>query len=388
MKKSLIIFILTILTAGVTFSQDASKIFERTVTAVGLISDASETSFGSGFFVNPEIFITNWHVVNALSKNVRIKMKEGTIHTGRVLLADSDKDLAIVKTRDKNEHFLKLSYPENIKTGEKVYAIGNPSTADFKVFEFNFTEGIINNIAEDKFDISVTIIKSKVILHSATINPGNSGGPLIDSYGNLIGVNSFYYDQRNNMYFAIHLIELIKILNDEKITYTFSGIDTSGSPFLKNPDSTGFNKNDEVINKKADKETGLKTYITFGILLLGIIIIGIVTTVFILIASKKNKKQIILKGFLIFNEKTYELGKVVFRVGREKNNDLIIDDKEISRNHFEIIRDNYVFNIKDLNSKNGTFVNNMKIQSAILQNNDTIKAGNTTFLFKITNVKT
>ncbi len=385
MKRSLIIILFIILTAGITFSQDASKIFEKSVPAVGLISDASENSFGSGFFVNPEIFITNWHVANALSKNVKIKMRDGTVHTGKVILADREKDLAIVNTREKNEHFLKLSYPEKIKTGEKVYAIGNPSTADFKVFEFNFTEGIINNIAVDEFDISVTIINAKVILHSATINPGNSGGPLIDSYGNLIGVNSFYYDKSNNMYFAIHLSELIKILNEEKITYTFSAGDTSDSSFFKNTDSTGFNKNDEVINKKVDKETGLKTYVIFGILLLGIVIIGIVITVLISVAANKNK--VVLKGFLIFNEKTYELEKVVFRVGREKNNDLIVEDMEISRNHFEIIRDNYVFNIKDLNSKNGTFVNNIKIQSAILKNNDSIKAGNSTFLFKITNVK-
>jgi len=385
MKRSLIIILFIILTAGITFSQDASKIFEKSVPAVGLISDASENSFGSGFFVNPEIFITNWHVANALSKNVKIKMRDGTVHTGKVILAYREKDLAIVNTREKNEHFLKLSYPEKIKTGEKVYAIGNPSTADFKVFEFNFTEGIINNIAVDEFDISVTIINAKVILHSATINPGNSGGPLIDSYGNLIGVNSFYYDKSNNMYFAIHLSELIKILNEEKITYTFSAGDTSDSSFFKNTDSTGFNKNDEVINKKVDKETGLKTYVIFGILLLGIVIIGIVITVLISVAANKNK--VVLKGFLIFNEKTYELEKVVFRVGREKNNDLIVEDMEISRNHFEIIRDNYVFNIKDLNSKNGTFVNNIKIQSAILKNNDSIKAGNSTFLFKITNVK-
>lgn len=386
MKRLLIIVISVIFTFQIALSQDASRIFEKSVPAVGLISDASESSFGSGFFINPEIFITNWHVVNSLSKSVKIKMKDGIVHSGKVILADKDKDLAIVKSQKKSDHYLKLSYPDKIKTGEKVYAIGNPSTADFKVFEFNFTEGIINNIAKDEFDIKETIINAKVILHSATINPGNSGGPLIDSYGNLIGVNSFYYDQSNNMYFAIHLSELVQILNDEKISYTFSGNDTSGMNLWDKNDTVQTYEKDIVKNEKIDKESGLKTYVSFGIVLLGIVIIGIVVTVFIIILSKKNKNKEVLKGNLIYNEKTYTVEKVVFRVGRENNNDLIIDDKEMSRNHFEIIKDNFVFTIKDLNSKNGTFINGTKISSTFLKNNDSIKAGNSIIIFKTSNV--
>jgi pSer/pThr/pTyr-binding forkhead associated (FHA) protein len=100
---------------------------------------------------------------------------------------------------------------------------------------------------------------------------------------------------------------------------------------------------------------------------------------------KKNKNKDILKGSLIYNEKEFPIDKVVFRVGRERNNDLIIEDMEMSRNHFEIIRDNYVYTIKDLNSKNGTLLNINKIQSTILKNNDSIKAGNSVFLFKVSN---
>ncbi len=383
--RRLLLFIFIISTTQFAFTQNASVIFEKSVKAVGLITDASESAFGSGFFINSDIFITNWHVVNSLSKSVKIKMKDGSIHTGKVILADRNKDIAIVKSQKNSNYYLKLSYPEKIKTGEKVYAIGNPSTADFKVFEYNFTEGIINNIAIDEFDITETIIKAKVILHSATINPGNSGGPLIDSFGNLIGVNSFYYDQSNNMYFAIHLSELIEILDSEKISYTFSGNDTSGTNQLKNNDSLKSYNQDEVKNEKIKKESGLKTYVSFGIILLGIVIIGIVITVFIVIVLKKNKNKDILKGSLIYNEKEFPIDKVVFRVGRERNNDLIIEDMEMSRNHFEIIRDNYVYTIKDLNSKNGTLLNRNKIQSTILKNNDSIKAGNSVFLFKVSN---
>lgn len=383
--RRLLLFIFIISATQFAFTQNASVIFEKSVKAVGLITDASESAFGSGFFINSDIFITNWHVVNSLSKSVKIKMKDGSIHTGKVILADRNKDIAIVKSQKNSNYYLKLSYPEKIKTGEKVYAIGNPSTADFKVFEYNFTEGIINNIAIDEFDITETIIKAKVILHSATINPGNSGGPLIDSYGNLIGVNSFYYDQSNNMYFAIHLSELVEILDSEKISYTFSGNDTSGTNQVKNNDSLKSDNQDEVKNEKIEKESGLKTYVSFGIILLGIVIIGIVITVFIVIVLKKNKNKDILKGSLIYNEKEFPIDKVVFRVGRERNNDLIIEDMEMSRNHFEIIRDNYVYTIKDLNSKNGTLLNRNKIQSTILKNNDSIKAGNSVFLFKVSN---
>ena len=196
------------------FAQDQTSIVDNAISAVGIISDSRENAFGSGFFINENTFITNFHVVESLYKTVTIKMKSGKKYSGNVLARTEEKDLAIVRIDDKVKTYLKLANPEDVHVSLPVYTLGTPSTSSM-TFEFSVTQGIVSNTKVDNFllkgsdsDDGIQVY-AKVIFHTATINRGNSGGPLIfQNNGAVFGVNSFFFDKVNNMYFAIHVQEL------------------------------------------------------------------------------------------------------------------------------------------------------------------------------------
>ena len=407
MKKiHLIIFILFCFAAAKSVypqEQDASKVFDNCIEKVGLITD-DKNGFGSGFFVNPNTFITNNHVVEGLDKgNIFIRLKDGSEIDAELIATDRKRDLAILVTDyDKND-YLYLILPDDVRQGDKVFALGNPSTQDSKVFEFNITDGIVNNIKYDTFKGDKLDINAEVLLHSATINPGNSGGPLVTSNGSVAGVNSFYYNAGNNLYFAIHVGELIDFLKENDIKYKTKTRD----------DGMGMSKTMQIILWSSG----------------GFILIVAIVSVMIAISANKKKKQKSqyqqpkpqftpqpassqqqrpvfgnapipgldktvqfgtppgispsTKGTsaLIYKGKRYTINVNNFIAGRGINSNLVLEDELASRQHFVIIKEGTEFRLKDLNSKNGTFVNGTKVSEVVLKNSDVIKAGNSSIIF-------
>lgn len=383
--------------------QDASKVFDNCIEKVGLITD-DKNGFGSGFFVNPNTFITNNHVVEGLDKgNIFIRLKDGSEIDAELIATDRKRDLAILVTDyDKND-YLYLILPDDVRQGDKVFALGNPSTQDSKVFEFNITDGIVNNIKYDTFKGDKLDINAEVLLHSATINPGNSGGPLVTSNGSVAGVNSFYYNAGNNLYFAIHVGELIDFLKENDIKYKTKTRD----------DGMGMSKTMQIILWSSG----------------GFILIVAIVSVMIAISANKKKKQKSqyqqpkpqftpqpapsqqqrpvfgnapvpgldktvqfgtppgispsTKGTsaLIYKGKRYTINVNNFIAGRGINSNLVLEDELASRQHFVIIKEGTEFRLKDLNSKNGTFVNGTKVSEVVLKNSDVIKAGNSSIIF-------
>ncbi len=135
-------------------------------------------SLGSGFIVSSGgIVLTNAHVLAGGSGTVKVKLSDGTELLGDVIgFAGQELDLAAVQIRGKkNLPSLPLAKPDSIEVGENVYAIGSP-------FEFQntYTFGIISAIRD----------QGRLIQHDASINPGSSGGPLLNSDGEVIGVNT------------------------------------------------------------------------------------------------------------------------------------------------------------------------------------------------------
>jgi len=388
MKIFNLIFFYVVFSVLNSFSQqrDASEIYDYCIDKVGLITD-DENGFGSGFFVNPNTFITNNHVVQGLNRNnIYILLKSGEEISATVKATDKDKDLAILITKNNNNDYLYLMPPEDIKQGDKVYALGNSSTEDYKLFKFGITDGIINNIKYDFFKGNGLDIKAEVILHTATINKGNSGGPLVSSNGAVVGINSFYYTLGNNLYFAIHTSELIDFLKENNIKYK--------------------------IKKKDESLTSNKTlFIIVGIAIL-IVVISIILII-ILKSSKKRaynyqsapvQRQIVNlepsvqertiqhspgqsfpnfagEAYLIYRGKKFRIDRAFFVVGRDTSSNLVLEDAMVSREHFAIIKKDANFILKDLNSKNGTFLNGVKINSELLKNSDVIKAGSTSIIF-------
>ena len=143
---------------------------------------------GSGVIVNKDGYIlTNNHVIKDAS-SVIIKLPDGRSGEAKVVGTDSRTDLAILKVKMKKLPVIKLGNSESLKVGDVVLAIGNPFGLDRTV-----TQGIVSakgSIRERSNDQSTFGgFLDNLIQTDAAINPGNSGGALIDSNGELIGIN-------------------------------------------------------------------------------------------------------------------------------------------------------------------------------------------------------
>jgi S1-C subfamily serine protease len=154
---------------------------------------------GSGFFVDDKgLILTNWHVVEGAAQGSELVV---TIpETKRKLKAqliekDPPNDLALIRVRGiSNVPYLKFGDSESLQVGQKVLAIGNP----FGLFDGSLTTGIISSLGRTIQDETERELEG-LIQTDAAINPGNSGGPLLDSQGNVIGVNTAIYGPGGNI---------------------------------------------------------------------------------------------------------------------------------------------------------------------------------------------
>ena len=162
--------------------QNRIQLYEKASKSV--VAIATDLAKGSGFIVSPDgLVLTNAHVVQNSSKTIAIVLADGTQVLADVVgFASDGLDLAALKIRNqKNLPYLRLASPGSARVGQSVYAIGTPLSLEF---QNTLTYGVISRI--DK--------KLGLIQHDAAINPGNSGGPLLNSNGQVIGVNSAIYN--------------------------------------------------------------------------------------------------------------------------------------------------------------------------------------------------
>ncbi|MBR2779601.1 MAG: trypsin-like peptidase domain-containing protein [Firmicutes bacterium] len=186
----------------------ASVIAEKTMPSVVGISTVSQTltetifglqsgesmGIGTGLIVSEDGYIlTNSHVVNdGDAETITVDLYDGTEYSGTILWNDSSLDLAIVKIEASGLVPAELGDSDTVHIGDYALAIGNPLGLDF---ERSVTSGIISGLNR-----SITVASSPtattgntmdgLIQTDASINSGNSGGPLINSSGQIIGINS------------------------------------------------------------------------------------------------------------------------------------------------------------------------------------------------------
>jgi serine protease Do len=186
-----------------------------------------EISSGSGFFVSPDIIVTNYHVVEDIAdqdyfyeedeiEQVLVETHDGKLRLAEVVFTgNAEEDLALLLisdfTFDPNtgeqvespQEYPPLELSFDVKVGDRVIAVGNP----LGQFASTVTQGIVSAIREpeeyeeggDEDDVA----EVKVLQTDAAINPGNSGGPLINMAGQVVGVNTWGLEDADSINLAI-----------------------------------------------------------------------------------------------------------------------------------------------------------------------------------------
>src|SRR5213596_2787067 len=140
-----------------------------------------QNSLGSGVVVTNEgHIITNNHVVDQVDE-IEVQLSDGRTKKARLVGADSQVDLAVLKIDDPGVKPLKLADSDTVQAGDFVLAIGNP---------FGFDETVTDGIISSKGRPNRADAFSDLLQTNAAINPGNSGGPLINLRGEVVGINT------------------------------------------------------------------------------------------------------------------------------------------------------------------------------------------------------
>ena len=169
---------------------------------------------GSGFIFDKEGHIlTNYHVV-ADARQVEVTLHDRKKYRAQIIGTDQSHDLAVIRIEAPGLVPATLGDSANLQVGLRVFAIGNPFG-----LQGTMTRGIISSLRSVETPDGAEI--DEAIQTDAAINPGNSGGPLLDSHGNVIGINSMIASnvgQSAGIGFAIPINTAKALLND-LVTY-------------------------------------------------------------------------------------------------------------------------------------------------------------------------
>ena len=151
------------------------------------LPNETQLSLGSGVIVSREGYIlTNDHVVEGVSE-IKVTLFDGRTLPGKIVGADPDTDLAVVRVNAAGLTPITFGLSDQAKVGDIVLAIGDPFSVGQTV-----TMGIISAVGRE---LGPSTPFSNFIQTDAAINPGNSGGALVDTNGNLIGVNTLIFSR-------------------------------------------------------------------------------------------------------------------------------------------------------------------------------------------------
>ncbi|HJV36524.1 DegQ family serine endoprotease [Geomonas sp.] len=165
-----------------------------------------ESSLGSGFIINKDGYIvTNDHVVRD-AETIQVKLSNESVYTGKVVGSDPKTDIAVIKINAKEAlQPAVLGDSSKLQVGQWAIAIGNPFGLDRTV-----TVGVVSATGRSNMGIEAY---EDFIQTDASINPGNSGGPLLNIYGEVIGINTAIVASGQGIGFAIPVNMAKQVIN-------------------------------------------------------------------------------------------------------------------------------------------------------------------------------
>jgi serine protease Do len=234
------------LTASEAFNKVAPAVVVVSVNGVmdysGIIPQ-EVSGIGSGFIINEEGYIlTNYHVVEG-AQEVVVTLSDGKDVAAKVVNYDQNQDVAMLKINDESVKVpgvVELGDSSVLQPGEEVLAIGTPLSKDFNQTVTGGMVSAVNRSVETSAGVKVNLIQT-----DAAINPGNSGGPLINTKGEVVGINTLKISDSEveGIGFAIPINEV----KDR--------IESLSKPILKL--GVTIREIDETLAKQYDMEEGL-----------------------------------------------------------------------------------------------------------------------------------
>ncbi|MDN5842297.1 MAG: trypsin-like peptidase domain-containing protein [Alcaligenaceae bacterium] len=175
----------------------------------GFTRRQTSTSLGSGVIVRADGYIlTNYHVIEAADA-IEVALRDGRQSVARIVGADPDSDLAVLKVNMDKLPAISFNSGHQVQVGDVVLAIGNP----FGVGQTT-TMGIVSALGRNRLGIN---LYENFIQTDAAINPGNSGGALVNTAGDLVGINTAIYSESGGSLgigFAIPAVAAHKIMDE------------------------------------------------------------------------------------------------------------------------------------------------------------------------------